>query len=208
MLCRDEAGLPSDKQSGPWAGHEGRWESGGILQSFLTSTPKWRRVVSFMLRSLYSRGWSPYVPTECEVGWTSQPFRKNKNSFPCWESKRHSSVLPPRRAVALPTVLPRLRSQANVMSFYNPRKRSSLLLYASVTVQWHCVRVLCRTAGSAIQGSRKPALKISFFIRVVRRFSISDRTAHVWCVIPPRHGAALHIVGRTGPGLWVRFSMI
>lgn len=60
---------------------------------------------------------------------------KEKISFSCLESKRHSSVLPSRRAVALPTDLLRLRSQASIMSFYTLDPRISLLLYASVTAQ-------------------------------------------------------------------------
>ena len=143
MLCRDEAGLPNDKQTGPWADHEGRCEIGGILQSFLTSTPPPPQVeASGQLHAAVT-----LLPREeplCEVGCASQPFlKKRKISFPYRESKRHSLVLPFRKVVALPTVLPRLRSQAGIMCFYTPGPRSSLLLQASLRPGTHYSHVMC-----------------------------------------------------------------
>jgi hypothetical protein len=95
--------------------HENVLGSGGIAQRILNLGTRWRWVISFTLRPLYSRKESP-VPIGLEAGWASELVwtgGRREISLPCtcWGSNLDC---PPRSLVAILTELPWLLERLTV----------------------------------------------------------------------------------------------
>jgi hypothetical protein len=89
--------------------HEDVGRSGGIALH-VNLGARWRWVVIFTLRPLYSRRWGPNYPFDRRLGWPQSWFRRGgeeKESLlrPCWES---NDGRPTRNLVTVLTELPRI----------------------------------------------------------------------------------------------------
>jgi len=65
--------------------HDDVGECGGVVSRILNLTTRWRWVVNFMPRQLYSRRMSPWYPLGRRLGGPQSRCRcgTEKDSFPC-----------------------------------------------------------------------------------------------------------------------------
>jgi hypothetical protein len=60
------------------------WESGGIAPRILDFGTRWRRVVSYTLRTVYPQGKSPWYPLDRRLGGPqSRSGRGDEGMFEC-----------------------------------------------------------------------------------------------------------------------------
>jgi len=92
------------------------WGSGGIDSLILNLGTRWRRLVSFTARPLYSRGRSPRYPLDSRLyGPKSRTGcgGEEKNPYPC---RKSNPGRPARSLVTILTEVPRVFTNKNVIT--------------------------------------------------------------------------------------------